>query len=149
MLDKLLVNIKTVLPITRANNERRYKTGDQLANDESTLAFIERATADANGPHADRTPMNYLRSYFSQFARRKSAPDIDNTFMLPRVFEQPASTTNDWDPVELKPKEKFIEDIDNVIDKFSRVISVTETQSPRRNKYFYVYNGYFDELQLF
>lgn len=138
MLDKLLVNIKTILPITNANNDRRYKTRDQLANAESTLAFIERTTADVNGPRSDQTTMNYLRSYFSQFARRKSATDIDNTFMLPRVFDEVASQTSDWDPVELKPKEKFIEDIDNVIDKFSRVISVNETQSPRRNKYFYV-----------
>lgn len=136
MLDKLLVNIKTILPITNARNDHRYKSDDQSTNDESTIAFIERATAQAND-RSDQTTMNYLRSYISQFARRKLDTDsIDNTSMLPRV----TGKVNDWDPVELKAKEKFIEDIDNVIDKFSRVISVNETQSPRRNTHFYVYN---------
>lgn len=140
MLDKLFVNIKTILPITNAHNDHQhgYKSSDQMGNDESTIAFIERAAANTNSP-SDQGAMNYLRSYFSKFARRKStATDLDNTFMLPRVYDQTTAKKLDWDPVELKATEKFIEDIDNVIDKFSRVVSVTETQSPRRSKYFYV-----------
>lgn len=40
--------------------------------------------------------------------------------MFPRVAY---GNDNAWGPVDLAPKEKFVEEMDNVIDKFIRVIS--------------------------
>lgn len=83
--------------------------------------------------------LNVIRSYFSQlYSQKKPASDVDNDIMLPRVYDY-TDLHVDWDPVDLNAKEKFIDDIDNVIDKFVRVISVNETNSPRRTELFYVY----------
>lgn len=139
MLDNFIVNIKTILPIAKPNNDRRNEISDKLENDECAIAFIKQNTKDSSDTKINRTTMNAVRSYFSRFYRKKSVTiDADNSFMLPRVFNQTNDKYCEWDPVELKAKEKFIEDIDNVIDKFSRVISVNETHSPKRNEYFYV-----------
>ena len=83
--------------------------------------------------------LNVVRSYFSQLYQKKPASNRDNDIMLPRVFDY-ADLQVDWDPVELRAREKFVEDIDNVIDKFVRVISVNDSNSPRRTELFYVYS---------
>lgn len=136
MLDNFIVNIRTVLPKAKANEIQNDKISD-YAN-ESAMAFLEqssdRNTAIYNQTTTSRTMLNVVRSYFSQLSGKKPASNVDNDMMLPRVYDY-----SDWEPIELKVKEKFIEDIDNVIDKFARVISVNDTNSPRRNELFYVY----------
>lgn len=135
MLDNFIVNIRTVLPKATPNEIQNDKISD-YAN-ESAMAFLEQSSDRSSAIYnktSNRTMLNVVRSYFSQLSRKKPACDVDNDIMLPRVYEY-----SDWDPVELKVNEKFIEDIDNVIDKFVRVISVNETSSPRRAELFYVY----------
>ena len=49
----------------------------------------------------------------------------ENLFMLPRVYSQ--KTENDcglWSPVSLKVPEKSLDELDNVVEKFIRCISV-------------------------
>lgn len=45
--------------------------------------------------------------------------------MLPRVQRDCVK----WDPVDLEPKEKFPEELDNVIDKFVRIIQINDKNS--------------------
>lgn len=148
MLDNLIVNIRTILPISKANNSRDDdKFNGNYAN-ESAIAFLEhssnRDSHFTNGNDQDhnnstnRTMLNVVRSYFSQLYQKKPASNRDNDIMLPRAFDY-ADLQVDWDPVELKAREKFIEDIDNVIDKFVRVTSVNDSNSPKRTELFYVY----------
>lgn len=143
MLDNFIVNIRTILPISKANNSQDDKFNGNYAN-ESAIAFLEHSskrdshfTNDNDNANTNRTMLNVVRSYFSQLYQKKPASDLDNDIMLPRVFDY-TDLQFDWDPVELRAKEKFIEDIDNVIDKFVRVISVNDTNSPRRTELFYV-----------
>lgn len=149
MLDNFIVNIRTILPISKANNSPDDdKFNGNYAN-ESAIAFLEhssnRDSHFTNGNAADhdnnanRTMLNVVRSYFSQLYQKKLASNRDNDIMLPRVFDY-ADLQADWDPVELRAREKLIEDIDNVIDKFVRVISVNDSNSPRRTELFYVYS---------
>lgn len=147
MFDNFIVNIRTILPSAKStappNSYRDEKCWRSCAN-ESAIAFLDHSSNrdDSNAAilHETTNPtmLNVIRSYFSQFYHKSPASDVDNAIMLPRVYNQSKSFT-DWDPVELKVKEKFLEDIDNVIDKFVRVISVTETNSPQQTQQFYVY----------
>lgn len=50
----------------------------------------------------------------------------NRTCMLPRVYAQESRDYDTWGPVDLAPNEQFVEDLDNVIDKFIRVISVDD-----------------------
>lgn len=102
---------------------------------------ISNKTTAAN----NRTMLHMVRSYFSHFyqPKRRQPPasfDCNNeAIMLPRVYNYPPDLHGNWDPIELKVKEKCIEDIDNVIDKFVRVIRVNENNSPIRPAQFYVH----------
>lgn len=143
MLDNFIVNIRTILPITKAKSSTDRKIRADYENDESMVAFIERSvTNKINSNEAtENSTMNTMRSYLNKLYRSGStASDIDNDIMLPRVYNNNKSdAANDWESIELKAKEKLIEDIDNVVDKFARVISVNETNSPRRDERFYVH----------
>lgn len=46
--------------------------------------------------------------------------ELSQSRMFPRVTY---GNDNAWGPVDLAPREKFVEEMDNVIDKFIRVIS--------------------------
>lgn len=140
MLDNLIVNIKTILPKAKTNNVGDTRIGPDYdyKYDESTVAFIERHQIDSEANN-HRSTMNAMRSYFGKLYRRKPETEVDENIMLPRVFNHSNGPSNNWESIELKVKEKYIEDIDNVLDKFARVISVNETQSPRRDQHFYVY----------
>lgn len=105
-------------------------------------AILNQTTAN------NRTMLHVVRSYFSQLyqsKRRRPASSDSNVdshndaIMLPRVYNYPPDLLGNWDPIELKVKEKCIEDIDNVIDKFVRVIRVNENSSPIRPAQFYVH----------
>lgn len=49
----------------------------------------------------------------------------DNMFMLPRVYsDKTAHVSLLWSPVSLKPPEKALDELDDVVEKFIRCISV-------------------------
>lgn len=130
------------------NLKKSFKTpsmGDRDESDGSTVAFIERRDFHSDAPNRTNL-IGIFRSYFNKF-NQKNVTDGNTNCMLPRVYAPDDLHHFDWDPIELKAKEKYIEDIDNVVDKFARVISVNETTSPRRNRFFYVYTkNVFEEL---
>lgn len=140
MLDNIIVNIKTILPKAKTNNVSDTRIGPDYdyKYDESTVAFIERHKTDSEANNHHST-MNAMKSYFGKLYRRKPDTEVDENIMLPRVLNHLNDPLNNWESIELKVKEKFIEDIDNVLDKFTRVISVNETQSPRRDQHSYVH----------
>lgn len=136
MFDDLILNLK-----------KSFKTpsvGDRDETDGSTVAFIERRDFDLDAPNRTNL-IGIFRSYFNRF-NQKNVTDGNTNCMLPRVYAPDDVHHFDWDPIELKAKEKYIEDIDNVVDKFARVISVNETASPRRNRFFYVYKNVLEKL---
>lgn len=55
---------------------------------------------------------------------------ISQSRMFPRVAY---GNDNAWGPVDLAPKEKFVEEMDNVIDKFIRVIGSDSEHGALRN----------------
>lgn len=138
MLDNLIVNIRSFMP-TSKKNVTEEKFSHDYNVDESTIAFIARNATNVHAQQSVETGnqhnvLNVVRSYFNQLYGKQPASDADS-IMLPRVYNYQAV---DCDPIDLKAKEKFVDDIDNVIDKFARVISVNETNSPRRSEFFYV-----------
>lgn len=133
MFDKIIVNIKSILPknSTSDKNDRNKET------ESNSVPFIEHNHLNMNSANQTNL-MGYFRSYFDKLGT-KNLSEVDS-IMLPRVYA-PIKVEGhfiDWDPIELMAKEKFIDDIDNVIDKFARVISVNESDSPRRTHNFYV-----------
>ena len=47
----------------------------------------------------------------------------ENLFMLPRVVSQKTENVGLWSPVSLKPQEKSLDELNNVVEKFIRCIS--------------------------
>lgn len=133
MLDDFIVNLKKSLQ----SSSRNESSNDRDHADGSTTAFIERRQFDRN-PSNRTNFISIFQSYFNKFNQKSDVTDGNTNLMLPRVYAPDDAHCFDWDPIELKAKEKYIEDIDNVVDKFARVISVNETTSPRRNRFFYV-----------
>jgi hypothetical protein len=49
----------------------------------------------------------------------------ENVFMLPRVYAQKADNVSGlWSPVSLLPAEKSLDELDDIVEKFSRCVSV-------------------------
>lgn len=133
MFDDLVFNVKKSFRSFSVNELK----SDRDETDGSTIAFLQRSDFDLNTSNRSNL-IGIVRSYFNRF-NQKNVTDANTNMMLPRVYAPSDAHCFDWDPIELKAKEKYIEDIDNVIDKFARVISVNETTSPRRNRFFYVF----------
>lgn len=108
MFDNFLLNMKSFLPANRS--VRRQSVRDEnTPDDECAVMFIE------GSPSVQR--LGFIRSYFNRLTLNGNACELDS-FMLPRVYG-----ANDWDAIELKPQERYIDDLDNVVDKFIRVTS--------------------------
>lgn len=84
---------------------------------------------DGYNKFSTRNLFTHFRTYFNGRYAAVSGHDDNNDdgdLMFPRVY---SSATYDygnhkWDPVELKAREKVVEELDNVVDKFIRVINV-------------------------
>lgn len=48
----------------------------------------------------------------------------ENLFMLPRVVLQNKESVGFWSPVSLKPREKSLDELDSVVEKFIRCINL-------------------------
>lgn len=78
-------------------------------------------------------PKYYAQKLFNNLITRNcnylSVKSNDSVYqrndMLPSVQRDRVT----WDPVDLEPKEKFSEELDNVIDKFVRIIQINEKNS--------------------
>lgn len=137
MFDDFVFNLKKSFRSSSVNESK----SDRDDTDGSTIAFLQRSEFDLNTSNRSNL-IGIFQSYFNRF-NQKNVTDGNTNLMLPRVYAPNDGHCFDWDPIELKAKEKYIEDIDNVVDKFARVISVNETTSPRRNRFFYVNSFFF------
>jgi hypothetical protein len=83
----------------------------------------------------ERTFFDYLRinnilnvSYSPLFSREgvkvKPIEDPVEERMFPRVYSNPAPNTEPWSPVALAAKQRPLEELDNVVEKFIRVVAV-------------------------
>lgn len=113
--NNFLLNVRSILPANNASVRRRQSVNDENASDECAVMFIQRSQLRAASP-VQR--LGFIRSYINKLMSRENSGDAD-PFMLPRVYG-----ARDWDAIELRPEEKYIDDLDNVLDKFTRVISV-------------------------
>jgi hypothetical protein len=120
MLDKIMLNLKT-----------KFSANPTIYSD--TVTPIAASTYEPD----DRTFFDYLRinnilnvSYSPLFNREgaKMQPTDDHveTRMFPRVFSNPTPNTEPWSPVALAAKQRPIEELDNVVEKFIRVVAISD-----------------------
>lgn len=124
--NNFLLNLKSMLPANYSM--RRQNENDENVSDECTVMFIQK-----NQTKVDTSVqrLGFIRTYINKLMSKENSCD-SNSFMLPRVYG-----ANDWDAIELRPEEKYIDDLDNVLDKFTRVINVCDSENSN-NHLFYV-----------
>ncbi len=109
MLENFFINLKSKINLTKRN---RNCGGSEKENN---------APCTAKQMLDDFLPNRKIR-----YACVNQNDEFRDSKMLPRVAY---GDDNAWGPVDLAPKEKFVEDMDNVIDKFIRVISSDNNES--------------------
>lgn len=103
MLENFFINLKAKINLTKRNSNC---SGSEKEN---------------NAPDTARQMLdNFLPNRRVRYASVNQNDEFRQTRMFPRVTY---GDDNAWGPVDLAPKEKFVEDMDNVIDKFIHVIS--------------------------
>lgn len=124
-------NFKLRLP-SEVIGKKQLNSNLQKSSSVSTVTFT-------------RNLLNNVRTYFNgrYTAVNKNDDDDDDDLMFPRVYSQDTDYGRVWDPVELKAKDKVVEELDNVVDKFLRVINVDGNSSPASlRRSFYVGNTF-------
>lgn len=119
MIGNFVSNLKSRLSLTnRIGDHSMVEATDNIGNKSRNL-FVKLL----NSSYSLVNQSNYEDTYCN-----------DNSFMLPRVYGHQKSPDNNcnglWSPVALAPKEKSRDELDNVVDKFIRCISV---ESDREN----------------
>lgn len=91
------------------------------------------------GEKSDRRLFNSLRMFLhKKLNKNKDYYNNNNrneqNLMFPRVYAHAHSIDDNsfdsWDPVDLTVNEKLVVELDNVIDKFTRVINVNNYDTP-------------------
>lgn len=101
MLENFFTNLKSKINLTKRNG-----SGSEKEN---------------NAPGTARQMLDdFLPNRKIRYTSVNQRDEFGDSKMLPRVAY---GDDNAWGPVDLAPKEKFVEEMDNVIDKFIRVIS--------------------------
>lgn len=104
MLENFFINLKSKINLTKRNTNN-----------------CDGSEKENNSPDTAKQMLdNFLPNRRVRYASVKQNDEFQQTRMFPRVAY---GDDNAWGPVDLAPKEKFVEDMDNVIDKFIRVIS--------------------------
>lgn len=103
MLENFFINLKSKINLNKRNSNC---SGSEKEN---------------NAPDTARQMLdNFLPNRRVRYASVNQNDEFRQTRMFPRVAY---GDDNAWGPIDLAPKEKFVEDMDNVIDKFIHVIS--------------------------
>lgn len=105
MLENFFINLKSKINLTKRSSDC---SGSEKEN------------------NAPGTAMQMLDDFLPGRKLRYVSINQNDEFKQSRMFPRVAyGNDNAWGPgpVDLAPKEKFVEDMDNVIDKFIRVIS--------------------------
>lgn len=116
MLENFFVNLKSKISLTKRNGN------------------CDGSEKENNAPATARQMLNdILPNRKVRYTSLNQNDEFRESRMLPRVTY---GDDNAWGPVDLAPKETNVEDMDNVIDKFIRVIradSNTETGALRNS----------------
>jgi hypothetical protein len=122
MLDKIMLNLKT-----------KFSANTTVYSD--TVTPITSSTYEPD----ERTFFDYLRinnilnvSYSPLFSRESAKPkpsdDPIETRMFPRVFGNTTPNAEPWSPVALAAKQRPLEELDNVVEKFIRVVAINDVR---------------------
>lgn len=107
MLGSFVNNIKNRLAVARVGDESRLHSPAGGARSRNIFLKIVNASYALVSQHQDDAYCN------------------ENLFMLPRVYSQKTEHVGGvWSPVSLKPPEKSLDELDNVVEKFMRCIEV-------------------------
>lgn len=109
MLENFFINLKSKISLTKRNSN---SSGSEKENN---------APGTAKQMLDDFLPNRKIR-----YVSINQNDEFRQSRMFPRVTY---GDDNAWGPVDLAPKEKFVEEMDNVIDKFIRVISSDNNES--------------------
>lgn len=129
MFENLLLNIKSKINF----------------NVKSQNEFIENVDLD-NCNSSDDSWKRFSSGFFEKFninRKRYTAIDqkqtnddhgdayycgrhLNDTMMFPRVYSPDPAEHKAWEPISLVAEEKYTDDLDNVVDKFIRVIRIDQ-----------------------
>lgn len=116
MFDNFLFNLKSKLNIQQppaydhCNDDPYLDTGENRFATQNFFVNI----------------LNRNRNYMSIKQNCDDKHNSTKLNMLPRVVGENLNNKRMWDPVELAPKQKTVEHLDNVLDKFVRIIHISE-----------------------
>lgn len=106
MLENFLTNLKSKITLTKRNGSVDCVDGSEKEN---------------SAPVSARQMLNdFLPNRKIRYSSVNQNDEFKDSKMLPRVAY---GDDNAWGPIDLAPREKFVEEMDNVIDKFIRVIN--------------------------
>lgn len=112
VFDNFVLNLKSMI--------RNDKCGDIYNTDSGANSVLRAKGTPAFGGNI----FSNVRTLFNgRYAAVNKSCDDD--LMFPRVYSEAGDYGSAWDPIDFKAKEKVVEELDNVIDKFIRVISVS------------------------
>lgn len=113
MLENFFVNLKSKINLTKRNGNGDVGAGG--SEKENNAPATTRQMLD------DLLPNRKVR-----YTSVNQNDEFRESRMLPRVTH---GDDYAWGPVDLAPREKFVEDMDNVIDKFIRVIRADSNET--------------------
>lgn len=121
VFDNFVLNLKSMIRNDKCGDIYGTNSG---AIEGNSVLFKTRVTPVFGG--------NLFSNVRTLFNGRYAAvnKNCDDDLMFPRVYSEAGDYGNAWDPIDFKTKEKVVEELDNVIDKFIRVISVSGDGSP-------------------
>lgn len=120
VFDNLVLNLKSMIVQNRYNDD---------ICDDSNNRIDDHGTMPTYAVSRKAFTTNLLTNFRAYFNGRYSAvnktDNNDDDLMFPRVYScESREYGNEWDPVVLKASEKVVDELDNVVEKFMRVINV-------------------------
>jgi hypothetical protein len=100
--------------------------GSFVNNIKNRLAVARVGDESAAGARSRNIFLKFVNASFALVSQNQDdAYCNENSFMLPRVYSQQTEHVGGvWSPVSLKPPEKSLDELENVVEKFMRCIDV-------------------------
>lgn len=122
MFENLLLNIKSKINFNTKQNGDYIENVNNNSDDSwkrlSNGFFDKFSRKRYTAINQNQSKDDHGDAYYG----RKS----NDTMMFPRVYSPDPAERRAWEPIALAPKEKFTDDLDNVVDKFIRVIRIDD-----------------------
>lgn len=148
VFDNLVLNLKSMIVQNRYNNDMCDDSNKRIDDHRTIPTPVGTPALTIFGRKAFTTNLlTNVRAYFNgRYSAVNKSDNNDDDLMFPRVYScESCEYGNEWDPVVLKASEKVVDELDNVVEKFMRVINVEVDSSPATlRRYFHVRaNNYF------